>query len=238
MRSEKSDSSEQVSQLLFGEVVEIIEEQGNWLQVQSFHDGYLGWIDFKHIHSLREKEVSRWLDGLTIEHSDTRLLEGPEGRMRLTKGFFRPAGNHLTFSIGRNEYVFLDEQEKEPEDTVEFATRFLNAPYLWGGKSLFGIDCSGLMQLVHRYFDVKLPRDAYEQWECGAEVEYDDRMAGDLVFFINENQKIHHVGLLISPNEIIHAHGYVRIDRLTPEGIIRNLDEQLSHRYHGIKRMH
>lgn len=237
VRSEASDCSEIVTQLLFGEVVELIEQQNQWLKIRSFMDGYEGWIDLKHVHELREKEVSRWLDGLVTEHSLHRIMEGPEGMQHLTAGSFRPATTDEGFHIGKAEYRFVNEEMPFPTTICTYAQEFLNAPYLWGGKTLYGIDCSGFMQLIHRVFDYQLPRDAYQQEELGQTIEFEDRQAGDLAFFISDSGKIHHVGLLLSANEIIHAHGYVRMDDFTDSGIIRRLDGVLSHRFHSIKRL-
>ena len=237
MRAERNDSSEQVSQLLFGEVVEIMESNGNWLRIQSLHDSYEGWVDSKQLESLREKEVQRWLDGLTIEHGLKRTLEGPEGKMFIWKGCFRPVNDENEFNIGKFVYRFLEEAEAEPLDKIEFALSFLNVPYLWGGKSFAGIDCSGLMQLIHRFVDYQLPRDAYLQEEVGVDIDFEDRQTGDLAYFVNDAGRVHHVGLLLSPDEIIHAHGYVRIDNFNEAGIVRKLDQVHSHKLFSIKRL-
>lgn len=237
MRAEQRDASEQVSQLLFGELVELVENADNWTKVQSLHDGYEGWVDTKQIDMLREKEVSRWFDGLGIEHSLKRTLEGPEGKLTIWKGSFIPDVLVNEFNIGKSEYRFLDEPETMPKSKIDFAFSFLNVPYLWGGKSVAGIDCSGFMQVVHRFAGFNLPRDAYQQEEIGTSVSFEDREVGDLAFFISKTGKIHHVGLLISKDEIIHAHGYVRIDNFSELGITRKIDGVLSHQLFCIKRI-
>lgn len=237
VRAEASDRSELVTQLLFGELVEIDEIKDNWLKIRSFMDGYEGWIDSKQIHDLREKEVSRWLDGLVVEHSEYRIIEGPEGKQTLTKGFFRPGDSEETFSIGKSTYRFLNEEDEFPRSLIDFAKGYLNAPYLWGGKTMFGIDCSGFMQQIHRVFNYQLPRDASQQVELGQEIEFQDREAGDLAFFISDSGNIHHVGLLVNKDEIIHAHGYVRMDDFSAKGITRKIDEVHSHQLHSIKRL-
>ena len=237
VRAEASDRSELVTQLLFGEIVEILEVSNQWLHIRSFMDGYEGWIDSKQVQDLREKEVSRWLDGLVIEHSECRVVEGPEGKQVLTKGFFRPGDEAESFHIGKSNYRFLNEEGAVPGSLIDFARTYLNAPYLWGGKTMFGIDCSGFMQQIHRVFDYQLPRDASQQVELGQEIEFEDREAGDLAFFISESGNIHHVGLLINKDEIIHAHGYVRIDDFNQQGIIRKIDGVHSHKLHSIKRL-
>ncbi len=237
LRAEQRDASEQVSQLLFGELVEILENANNWTKIQSLHDGYEGWVDSKQLETLREKEVSRWFDGLGIEHSFKRTLKGPEGKLTIWKGSFIPDEVVTEFNIGKSEYRFLDEPETEPQSKIEFALSFLNIPYLWGGKSIAGIDCSGLMQVVHRWAGINFPRDAYQQEELGTTIDFEDREAGDLAFFISDSGKIHHVGLLVSKNEIIHAHGYVRIDDISELGITRKIDGVLSHKLYSVKRV-
>lgn len=237
MRGEASDRSEIVTQLVFGELVEILEVSNQWLQIRSFMDGYEGWIDSKQVQELREKEFSRWLDGLVVEHSEFRIVEGPEGKQILPKGFFRPADAEEGFNIGKANYRFLDSEDPFPASLIDFALGYLNAPYLWGGKTMFGIDCSGFMQQIHRVFDYQLPRNASQQAEVGSDVEFEDREAGDLAFFISDSGKIHHVGLLVEKDAIIHAHGYVRIDDFDLSGITRRIDGVHSHKLHSIKRL-
>lgn len=237
VRESASDASEQVTQLLFGEVVELIEMHNQWVQIRTFSDNYEGYVDLKHLVFLREKDLSRWLDGLTVEQSWSRKLKGPEGVMRITRGAFRPSSEQATFSIAGNDYEWIDEEEEVSVDRITLAKDYLNTPYLWGGKSTSGIDCSGFMQIIHRIAGINLPRDAKDQFEHGIEIDWSEREAGDLVFFKNANDKIHHVGLLINENEIIHASGYVRIDEITKAGIVRKLDGFLSHTFFCIKRV-
>jgi len=112
----------------------------------------------------------------------------------------------------------------------------LNAPYLWGGKSFFGIDCSGFTQQVFRFLDKRLPRDAYQQAEEGMTVEFDETEVGDLAFFANASGKITHVGIILENMQIIHAHGAVRLDELTKEGIFSADKGGITHYLTVIKR--
>lgn len=237
VRAEASDRSEIVTQLLFGEVLEVIGRDEQWMHIRTYSDSYEGWIDSKQVVALSQKEVNRWQDGLSIETALVRHIETPWGPQWITRGAFVPLDNSGAFNIGRDDFRFLDAPQKAPATVTEFALSYANAPYLWGGKTPFGIDCSGLMQITHRYFGMNLPRDASQQAEYGQDIAFEDRERGDLVFFQNKSGRIHHVGLLVDRTSIVHASGWVRVDDLTEEGILRRIDQELSHIFYSIKRL-
>ena len=116
------------------------------------------------------------------------------------------------------------------------AKEFLNAPYLWGGKSFFGVDCSGFTQLVYKVNNVKLPRDAYQQAEVGEALSFvEESQPGDLAFFENAEGRIIHVGIMLDDQKIIHASGKVRIDTLDSTGIFNQEMNKHTHKLRFVK---
>lgn len=237
VRAEASDRSEMITQLLFGEVVTIEEEGFPWFKIKTFSDNYEGFIDHKHVHYLSDKEVNRWLDGITYLTNREMEIITPWGRQFIPKGSFVPYQTDGAFNIGADHFSFLGGYAHDNRSPFEIAHDYLNTPYLWGGKSPFGIDCSGLTQVVFRFHDINLPRDAYQQADYGMAVDFDDVEVDDIAFFENMDGKIIHVGIIGPENVIIHAAGRVRIDKLTEKGIINSETEQLTHTLHSIKRM-
>lgn len=221
VRAENRDQSEIVTQLLFGEVVTVQEIEAPWAKITSVADGYEGWIDLKHLKKLSDKEMRRWLEGLDYLTDRERLLETPWGSQWICRGSFIPAGLEA-FNIGKDSFQWLQESSATFEDIWSCAESYLNTPYLWGGKSPFGIDCSGYTQAVYRFFNINLPRDASQQVLDGAEVDFQDIETGDLAFFHNDKGKITHVGILDNEGHILHASGHVRRDLFTKDGIVHN----------------
>ncbi len=237
VRAENKDQAEIVTQLLFGEVFQIEEIEGSWCKIQTYYDNYPGWIDVKHFKPLTEKEFGRWMDGITNEKSIFRNLNTPWGKQRIVKGSFIPFSDHLPFKIGPDEFQLEEAFDLKSSDSIyELATEYLNTPYLWGGKTPFGIDCSGLTQTVFRFFGINLPRDASQQVDHGLEIDITEQQSGDVAFFHNKNGKIIHVGILNGKGDIVHASGCVRIDKLTIDGILNSESNELTHHLNCIKR--
>lgn len=237
VRADASDRSEMITQLLFGELVTVEEEKHPWAKIKIFSDNYEGFIDRKHLHFLSDKETNRWLDGLTYLTNRELELVTPWGKQFIPKGSCVPYQSEGSFNIGSDEFSFLENYSHDNRNPFEIAYDYLNTPYLWGGKSPFGIDCSGLTQMVFRFHDINLPRDAYQQAEYGMDVEFDDIEVDDVAFFNNKDGKIIHVGIIGKENKIIHASGQVRLDILKKEGIFREDLNELTHSLHSIKRM-
>lgn len=238
VRAENRDASEMVTQLLFGEIVQVHEISSPWCRITVYSDNYEGWVDIKQIGLLTPKEARRWMDAMAPETALFRQLETPWGKQWISRGAYVSPDDSGAFRIGNSEFAFTDEQDtplfRSPSALAE---EYLNTPYLWGGKSPFGIDCSGLTQMVYRFFGINLPRDAYQQAEHGIEIPFVEVAANDLAFFRNDAGKIIHVGIVQEAMKIIHASGQVRRDTLTASGILNEDKKEITHTLCSIRRL-
>lgn len=247
LRREPSDTSEMVSQLLFGETFEVLEERPKWHRVRGTHDGYEGWMDPKQGTPLDETETVlaqlKHPTAFTLGVANT-IWRGEYERRFLVLG-------SPLHGMKDDEFVFLGQKWTHEGEYLDLALggpeksrrlqqvgiRYLNAPYLWGGRSPFGIDCSGLTQMVYRFVGISLPRDAWQQALEGKPVSFSERQVGDLAFFENESGRVVHVGLVFPEGWILHASGEVRLDRLSPDGIYRENEGRWSHNLSEIRRV-
>jgi hypothetical protein len=235
LRIDSSDGAEIVSQLLFGEPIEVLLFGEPWVKIRTILDGYEGFMDIKHLFPLTEKEFKKWLNEFSYQREFTKLIFTPWGKQLTSQGSL--ISSEQNFRIGEFNFSQQVEEKTERKSLIEMAKELLNVPYLWGGKSVYGIDCSGFVQQIFRLFDFNLPRDAYQQAEIGEFIEFQDSKPGDLAYFINKNGKIIHVGILIENSKIIHASGRVRIDQLTKTGIFNADYDKETHQLHSIKRV-
>ena len=242
LRLEPSHKSEMVSQQLFGESCVITGTVQNWIKVTCRYDQYEGWCQPGHVTDIDEPFYSADITLLTQEwineiHYHGRSMMVPMGCVLsgLSNGFASWGVN----GIGYNGKAWKISDAGRDEDTItQLAFSFLNTPYLWGGKSIFGIDCSGFVQTVFKFLGVYLNRDAYQQATQGEMVGFlQEARCGDLAFFDNEEGRIIHVGMLLNDHEIIHASVKVRIDSIDNHGIINTDTFERTHRLRIIKRV-
>lgn len=240
LRAENSDRSEMVSQLLFGEKVEILEIKPNWLKVKTDYDNYIGWVDKKQLAEVSEEEYFSLQN--EIYATDSFNLAA-EDNYPFTLPLASPLPNlsNGKIELGQKKFNYFGEHQNTfltKSDIQKQALMYMNTPYLWGGKSIFGIDCSGFVQQVYKMCGVKLPRDAYQQAELGEALSFvEEAEPGDLAFFDNSENKIVHVGIILEGNKIIHAHGRVRIDPVDVTGIFNTDTQSYSHKLRIMKRV-
>ncbi|MDG5800345.1 C40 family peptidase [Marinilabiliaceae bacterium ANBcel2] len=244
VRCEPDERSELETQILFGEVFYRLEESGNWVRIKMDYDGYEGWIVKKLFVPVNDSEVKIWLnsEGKTISAPFATLIREPYKAMQIISGGSRIVFNgedRNSFSIANREYYLQNLIPERKSDLVEVAKGFLNTWYLWGGRSSFGIDCSGLTQIVFKIMGYQIPRNASQQCEQGSFVEYvEEARAGDLAFFTNGNSSsITHTGICLGKGRILHASGEVRIDHLDHKGIYSRERQSYTHQKAVIKRI-
>ncbi len=236
-RLEPADISEMVSQLLFGEIYRVIDERKKWIKIRAMHDGYESWIDRKqHLEIKRDEFMELEKAPRTFSNDLVSLLQEQksESFFPLVLGSVLPNYNSGATHFNTTNFTFDGEILTRPranrDDLVNTAYLFLNSPYLWGGRTAFGIDCSGFSQLIYRMCGVDLPRDASQQAEIGDKLSFiEEATPGDLAFFDNTEGRITHVGILLNDNRIIHASGKVRVDRIDHQGIFNDETHTYSH---------
>ena len=253
MRAEPSHRAELVSQMLFGDAYEVVEEAPEWLKVRTCDCGYEGWISRRLHNPLHEKDVEEYLaadkyvvrDLLLIINTFEKNISFP---IFIGSSFPYPKDGILI--LGNSIFlVNLPDEKPVPESQgisvqqvklMQFAAAFLNAPYLWGGRTPAGIDCSGFSQLVLKSAGITLPRDASQQVNCGTAVDFvEEAQIGDLAFFSSSSaaESITHVGIVCGKGQIIHSSGKVRIDTLDSNGIFCNEEKRYTHFLRTIKRI-
>lgn len=253
MRQDPSERSEQVTQLLFGEVCEMLERQSGWAKIRSTMDGQEGWVSFKMVTPVGDEVMEYNVTGVVAKPMAVVTAMETGERHMLTIGTRLPNYSNGTFEVVGQQYQIdpnyvyeleairrLDKKAKS-EDIVRVAKSLINVPYLWGGKNMMGYDCSGFTQVVYSVFGINILRNAREQITQGEVVSsLAEAQPGDLVFFDHSDRNpkatnISHVGMLISPTEVIHCSGCVHIDKIEDMGI-RLANGELTHHLVQIKR--
>lgn len=244
-REKASDASEMVTQLLFGDTYEVIEEEEKFLKVKLAHDGYECWICIKQDTKISEKEFQDITSGTSVRTYELiGLMQNAVGLyFPVVMGSRIPKPKEQQFQLAGNTFTFDGQVAEVPpkpnkQQIVNDAYLYLNAPYLWGGKSPMGIDCSGFTQVVYGLSGVEIPRDASQQIEVGQPYSFvEEAEPGDLAFFDNPEGKITHVGIVLQGGKIIHASGQVRIDKLDHYGIFNAEKQGYTHKLRLIKNL-
>ena len=226
LRKEARHASEMVSQLLYNETYTVLDKTSEWVLIQTHFDQYEGWIQAKQFCEIDEGK----LNALQTKrpYLIKKAIAEHEGRF-LSLG--------TPFDEPHHDAVEMP-SEFHPELMVDYAKMLLNAPYLWGGRTAMGIDCSGLVQVCARLSGLCLPRNASQQIEYGELVYFlQETQPGDLAFFGEEDGHITHVGIAMGNEQIIHCSGQVRIDFLDQTGIFNKERNEHTHLLQAIKRL-
>jgi hypothetical protein len=227
IRLAPSHRSELVSQLLFGEMAEILESKGkNWIRIICETDGLIGWVEKDQLMPISEITFLKYKNNFSYCLEMTQPAIGPDSYISVTLGARLPEFDGLRFSLGKLKYNFsglalpVEKLNASPEMIVKLARKYKNTPYLWGGRSPFGIDSSGLVQLVFQMVGIPLPRDPQEQVFFGSSVEFIElAQPGDIAFFENRVGRIVHSGILLPDHLLIHSMGQVKIDMIDHFGV-------------------
>lgn len=247
IRADAGEKSEMISQMLFGEICKIETDKDGFALIVNQKDDYKGWADKKMLSEISEDEY------ITIADSPNFVTCAPIADLvcktdntvyRLSAGSILPMYDiatdsfricNKTFSMQPSLVSYLLQSNKE--NIKPAALMFMNAPYLWGGKTIFGIDCSGFVQTVYGMCGFQLPRDSSQQQAIGETVDcVDNAEVGDLIFF-KKNNRITHVGIYLGEKKIIHASGRVKIEDVDDIGIVNEITSAYSHTLHSIKRI-
>lgn len=252
VREEPSEAAEQATQLLFGEVCEVVERRSSWTRIRSTIDGQVGWVSSKMVTAVTEEEAKhhQHVASMGVVATPMAVVTGMDSgeQLMLTLGTRLPHYADGTFEVLGQKYTIdptcvyrIGSQQVTGEDLVRVAQSLKNVSYLWGGKNMMGYDCSGFTQTVYSAFGIYLLRNAREQATQGQVVKsLAESLPGDLVFFDHADRdpnatRITHVGMLISPTEVIHCAGWVHVAKIEDMGI-RLANGKLSHHLAQIKR--
>jgi gamma-D-glutamyl-L-lysine dipeptidyl-peptidase len=234
IRIDTDHKSEMVSQLLFGECCIINDsDTKGWVNISCKADGYVGCCQAVHMQQITMEDYysgdiilsGDWVNEISFNNNSMQIPLG--SLINLKNNVIQFTGNKIMPGEIKNDAASIQ----------KIAFKFLNTAYLWGGRSVFGIDCSGFAQAVYKFLNIPLLRDADLQVTQGEMVDFlQEAQCGDLAFFDDEEGKIVHVGILLNSHEIIHASGKVRVDKIDNQGIVHAETGERTHQLRIIKR--
>jgi cell wall-associated NlpC family hydrolase len=229
-----------LSQILFGEKYTITEKISHWYKIETLFDNYSGWIDVNHLQQTEDHDE---MNGHVLNRS-LPCFKNDKTKLVLEAGceIYNPDFGEMVFLAGEDKFSvgsdFSPAYFTSGDSITDTAMKFINSPYIWGGRIPSGIDCSGFVQLVYKIHGIKIPRDSCQQAEAGENISFiDEAVPGDLVLFDDERGRITHVGMILSKGLVIHASGRVRIDNIDHQGIFKNEIKGYSHKLRTIRRI-
>ncbi len=252
VRAQASEESEQLTQLLFGETCEVVEEVPRWKRIINDYDGQEGWVDFKMISPMTDEEYQAYqkcdFSHRVIMPMAFAVSQNNRQTFPLTAGTVLPNYKDGMFEVLGAKFMIDPSMVSAPlelnrENFMNIIRFFFNIPYLWGGKNAMGLDCSGLTGVVMSLFGKRLPRNAREQVHCGEEIGFlQEAECGDLVFFDHQSRSpelttISHVGILLDSEHVIHASGRVKVEKIDAQGIISTETGEHTHDLRAIRRL-
>ena len=244
VRAGRGKKAEMITQLLFGEMVECWEKKGEWTKIRCTWDNQIGWVQSDQITLLTEEEVALYNQNAAFCMEIAQPVVAIDHFLPITMGATLPNFDGIKFDLAGKSYTFSG-QVISPETLapstellIKLARKYLYAPYLNGGRSPFGIDSTGLVQVLFKMMGIAIPRDAYLQARKGELIDFfEQARVGDLVFFEDAKGNIDHAGIICEAGHILHADGQVRIDKIDHFGIFNTITKKYTRKLRVIKRI-
>jgi hypothetical protein len=243
VRNHPTQKSEMLTQILFGELVEIMEERGKaWCLIRCLWDDAVGWVASNQIVALNLAELPLFQkeEGLSLELFQP--ITASDHFLPVPMGARFPGFDGIRFRFFQKDYnftgqvIFPTKSIANRPLLVKIARRYLHAPFMWGGRSPLGIDAPGLVQMAFKLSGIRLPRTADQQVLQGQQIDFAEQASpGDVAFFENNTGRIVHTGIVLADNQILHAFGKVRVDVMDHFGIFDKDKKKYTHRLRVVK---